>query len=193
MWASCVRFVSMSLFSLIASVSFSFLCAFLLSLHPRFFLLSVITFRGMLCRFWRWIKCFPLSLCYFKSPLQSVSLHLLVTCGHVCMTEEMQSLAQTITICLVCTIYMKYIFIHDTRAHGIASCSFFACLSYAITESLCTVQEVFQMKTLVSLMSLISYKVACYVSSSLFSLFKCTWITPCSLLLLQERVQKPFI
>lgn len=77
---------------------------------------------------------------------QSVSLRLLVTCGHVCMTKEMQSLAQTITICLVCTIYMKYIFIYDMHAHEIASVSVSPCLSYAFTQSvlslrMCCIQK----------------------------------------------------
>lgn len=130
----------------------------------------------------------PVSLCNIKSLLHSLSLslRLLVTCGHVCMTKEMQSLAQTITICLVCTIYMKYIFIHDMQAHEIAPLCFFPSLSYAF--SLCAVQKVSEMKTLVSFMS---YKVAFYLP---YFTHKRTWLKSCSLLLLlQERVQQLLI
>lgn len=87
------------------------------------------------------------------------------------MTGEMQSLAQTITICLVCTIYMKYIFIHDMRAHEIASLPFFSLslsLSHAFTQSLsslrmCAAHKVSQMKTLVPLMSLISLQSCLFI------------------------------
>lgn len=79
------------------------------------------------------------------------------------MTEEMQSLGQTITICLVCTIYMKYIFIHDMRAHEIASPSSSSPASLMpLALSTCCVQKVFQMNTAVSLMSLVSYIIAFY-------------------------------
>lgn len=117
-----------------------------------------------------------------------VSLHLLVTCGHVCMTEEMQSLAQTIKICLVCKIYMKSIFIH--AGMHIASLSFILPLSYshAFTQSFVLTQEVFQMKTSVSLMSLISYIIAHVAFYLPLFIHKCTWIIPC-MLLLQERAE----
>lgn len=62
----------------------------------------------------------PVSL---SRSLHSFILHrcLLLTYEHVCMTEEMQKLAQTIAICLVCTIYMEYIFIPDMHAHQLAA------------------------------------------------------------------------
>lgn len=162
-------FIHMSSFSLIASVSF---CS-------HYLLGSVITFRGMLHTFWRWIKCFPRPSVTLNPPafIRSASRLLLVTCGHVCMTEEMQNLAQTITICLVCTIYMKYIFIHDMRAHEIASPSPSSPVSL-MPQSLCSVQEVFQTKTLASLMPLISYTIACVAFYLPYFTHKCTWITP---------------
>lgn len=130
-----VHNVCMSLFS--QSLCLSFLTIRLLLYSILVFWLSVMIFKRMHSPFWTWIKCFPCSLCYFKFLcIHSVCLCLLDTRGHVCMTKEMQSLAQTITVCLVCTIYMKYIFICDMRGHKIASHSFLF-LSYAITWPLC--------------------------------------------------------
>lgn len=133
MWASYL-YMAMSLFSLIH------LCLYLFSLSmasnlTASFSLSMIIFRGITCTFWRLPH---LSLLLYITPvfILSVSLRLLVTCGHVCMTKEMQSVAQAITIFLVCTIYMKNIFIHDMHARDIASLSLFPPISYMLLLTL---------------------------------------------------------
>lgn len=124
------------------------------------------------------------------SRVRSGVLVLPVTCGRVCMTKEMQSLAQAITVCLVCTIYMKYIFIRVMLTHKIAPLSF-PKLSFA--------PDAFHFERL-CLLSSSPHPVCVFFPPAFLLLFfrtycthKCTWITPHSWLLLQRRAQQPLI
>lgn len=103
-----------------------------------------------------------------------VSLCLLITCGHVCTTEEMQSFAPIITICLVCKIYIKYMFIRATSLSvalflkpSLTHCAHSGSISNENTGIM---------------------NFPCFLHNACVFLFhKCTGIMPCTLLL-QERV-----
>lgn len=101
-----------------------------------------------------------------------ISVCLLVACEHFCMTKEMQSLAQTITICLVCAIYMKYIFIHDIPPHGEASFSPslpLMCLhlvSALAQDELCS--ESLSNKHTVTYVPLFSFRMSCVIFHRLY-------------------------
>lgn len=151
----------------IFSHSLSLFSGLLLSLCPCF-LLSVITLRGKLCTFWRWIKCFLLSLCYFNSPhIHSVCLPPSVGYMWACLHDRRNAKSSPDHYNMPCVHNL-----HEIHIHSWDACtrnSFFLLLPDSLmlsTQSLCSfrmcsIQKVFQMKTLVSLMSLISYKVAC--------------------------------
>ena len=98
----------------------------------------------------------------------------------------MQSLAQTITICAVCTIYMKYIFIPDMCAHEIASLSLFPLSLLRLHSAFVLVWDVLFPESLsdensgIIYVPFISYN-DIYVAFCLpYFTHKCAWIAPCS-------------
>lgn len=112
-----------------------------------FFLLPVMTYRGML-HILEVNKMFPPASLLLQIPLHSFALCLSFRRLHVGMFAwpKKCKVEPRPLQCALCTIYMKYIFIHDMQAHEIAPLSFLPCLSYAFSRSMCSLRKSFEWK-----------------------------------------------
>lgn len=95
---------------------------------------SVMTFRGTLWAFWRWIKCFLLSLCYFKSP-RNRSLRLSPSVGYMwaCLHDRRNAKSGPDHNNMPCVHNLHEIHIHSWHActRNSFSLFFFPCVSHA--------------------------------------------------------------